>query len=207
MFLRICRSWQKVNSAAFYFGTAAIVPFSLLWIPVSRGSVLLRIVRIPFERAVRYHIWLANLMILLVTLHSIGYIVFYYYNGQAELVDIYIHMSQQEAIHSYAQNYQIFYIHLLGMYLSDQILYAYFGHVLFQITDFICIFYIKASFIMYLTNQILYASFIPKQHSSCTCQNQILHASLISKHLSSCTCEIRFHMHLVYQSNFHRILF
>ena len=100
MFLRICSSWQKVNSAAFYFGTAAIVPFSLLWIPVSRGSVLLRIVGIPFERAVRYHIWLANLMVLLLTLHSIGYIVYYSYTGQPEQVMSYYvstnaYMSQQ----------------------------------------------------------------------------------------------------------------
>ena len=169
MFLWICRSWQKVNSAAFYFGTAAIVPFSLLWIPVSRGSVLLRIVGIPFERAVRYHIWLANLMILLVTLHSIGYIVFYYYNGQAELVDIYIHMSQQEAIHSYAQNYQILYAsfgHELvrsdsicifwSCTFSDDRFYMHllyqsiFHHVLDK-SDSIRIFYTKASFTMYLS--------------------------------------------------------
>ena len=71
--------WQKLDYASYYLGLAAVVPFSLLWIPVSRGSVLLRIAGIPFERAVRYHIWLANLMVLLLTLHSIGYIVYYYY--------------------------------------------------------------------------------------------------------------------------------
>jgi hypothetical protein len=77
-----------VNFASFYFGRVAVLPFSLLWIPVSRGSPLLRLVGIPFERAVRYHIWLSICMIVLVSLHSIGYILLYASTGRAHLVCI-----------------------------------------------------------------------------------------------------------------------
>jgi hypothetical protein len=75
-----------VNFASFYFGRVAVLPFSLLWIPVSRGSPLLRLARVPFERAVRYHIWLSVCMIVLVSLHSIGYILLYACTGRAHLV-------------------------------------------------------------------------------------------------------------------------
>jgi hypothetical protein len=66
-----------------------VLPFSLLWIPVSRGSPLLRLAGIPFERAVRYHIWLSVCMIVLVSLHSVGYILLYVSTGRAHLVYIF----------------------------------------------------------------------------------------------------------------------
>ncbi|KAI5076064.1 hypothetical protein GOP47_0008129 [Adiantum capillus-veneris] len=81
----VSKQWKKVNHAAYYFGTVAIVPFSLLWIPVSRGSPFLRLIGLPFEHAVKYHSWLAVLMMFFVTLRSIGYIVFYMHTGQTAL--------------------------------------------------------------------------------------------------------------------------
>ena len=64
----------------------AMLPFALLWIPVSRGSSLLRLVGIPFEQAVRYHIWLAGSTMLMLTIHSVGYIVAYSYTDRDHLV-------------------------------------------------------------------------------------------------------------------------
>jgi hypothetical protein len=80
------RHWQKVSSVLRVFGEAALLPFALLWVPVSRGSPLLRAARIPFERAVRYHIWLAVTMILLLSVHSLGYIIMYAVTGQSHKV-------------------------------------------------------------------------------------------------------------------------
>mgnify|MGYP000444519281 CR=1 FL=1 len=87
------RPWEKLHYAARYSGTAAVLPFSLLWIPVSRGSPLLRLVGVPFERAVRYHMWLAILMMGLLTFHSIGYILYYVKTNQADKVVDYIMLS------------------------------------------------------------------------------------------------------------------
>ena len=75
-----------MNNVSFYFGRVAVVPFSLLWIPVSRGSPLLRLVGVPFERAVRYHIWLAVSMLVLVSLHSLGYVILYANTNRTHLV-------------------------------------------------------------------------------------------------------------------------
>ncbi|KAI5084359.1 hypothetical protein GOP47_0000528 [Adiantum capillus-veneris] len=68
---------SKIGAAAYCMGRAAMIPFCLLWIPVSRGSPFLRLIRMPFEHAVKYHIWLSTLTIFMLTLHGIGYIVYY----------------------------------------------------------------------------------------------------------------------------------
>ena len=80
------RPWEKLHYAARYAGTVAILPFSLLWIPVSRGSPFLRLVGVSFERAVRYHMWLATLMMVFLTFHGLGYILYYVKTNQANEV-------------------------------------------------------------------------------------------------------------------------
>ncbi|CAA6660249.1 unnamed protein product [Spirodela intermedia] len=47
---------------------------SFLFLPVARGSILLRLIDIPFEHATRYHVWLGNLTMMLFTLHGVGFI-------------------------------------------------------------------------------------------------------------------------------------
>ncbi|PKI50252.1 ferric reduction oxidase 7, chloroplastic-like [Punica granatum] len=56
---------------------ATIGMFSLafLFLPVARGSVLLRLVDIPFEQAARYHVWLGHLTMLLFTLHGLSFVI------------------------------------------------------------------------------------------------------------------------------------
>ena len=48
---------------------------AFLFLPVARGSVLLRLIDIPFEHATRYHVWLGHLTMMLFTLHGLFYII------------------------------------------------------------------------------------------------------------------------------------
>ncbi|KAL8138018.1 hypothetical protein V2J09_004019 [Rumex salicifolius] len=46
-------------------GALGIICLALLFVPIARGSVLLRLINIPFENATRYHVWLGHLTMLL----------------------------------------------------------------------------------------------------------------------------------------------
>lgn len=57
------------------FGLIGLFCLSFLFLPVSRGSVLLRLINIPFEYATRYHVWLGHLTMLLFTIHGLLFVV------------------------------------------------------------------------------------------------------------------------------------
>lgn len=57
------------------FGLIGLFCLALLFITISRGSVLLRIIDIPFEHATRYHVWLGHLTMWLFTLHGLFYMI------------------------------------------------------------------------------------------------------------------------------------
>lgn len=57
------------------FGAIGLYCLAFLFLPVARGSVLLRMIDIPFEHATRYHVWLGHLTMLLFTLHGLFYVV------------------------------------------------------------------------------------------------------------------------------------
>ncbi|KAH7425228.1 hypothetical protein KP509_11G045300 [Ceratopteris richardii] len=82
----VSKGWLKLDYVAYYLGSISVIPFAMLWIPVSRGSPFLRLIGVPFEHAVRYHIWLSVITIILVSLHSIGFIVFYMRTGQTNQI-------------------------------------------------------------------------------------------------------------------------
>ncbi|CAM6092785.1 unnamed protein product [Calypogeia fissa] len=72
------RSLQKLEKIGHLFGNTAVIPIALLWIPVSRGSAILQVIGVPFERAVKYHTWLGYLAVWLLILHGIlltGYFI------------------------------------------------------------------------------------------------------------------------------------
>eukprot|EP00252_Welwitschia_mirabilis_P001020 TRINITY_DN10_c0_g1_i2.p1 TRINITY_DN10_c0_g1~~TRINITY_DN10_c0_g1_i2.p1 ORF type:complete len:679 (-),score=78.75 TRINITY_DN10_c0_g1_i2:333-2369(-) len=46
-----------------------------LFFPVARGSILLRLMNIPFEHATKYHVWLGHVTMGLFTAHGLCYIV------------------------------------------------------------------------------------------------------------------------------------
>ncbi|CAM6092355.1 unnamed protein product [Calypogeia fissa] len=60
----------KMNAIALSYGKTTVIPISLLWIPVSRGSAILQVTGVPFDRAVKYHKWLGHLAVWLIIGHS-----------------------------------------------------------------------------------------------------------------------------------------
>ncbi|KAI3754967.1 hypothetical protein L1987_54759 [Smallanthus sonchifolius] len=55
------------------FGSIGLICLAFLFLPVARGSILLRLTNIPFEHATRYHVWLGHLTLTLFTLHGFCY--------------------------------------------------------------------------------------------------------------------------------------
>ncbi|KAJ0095583.1 hypothetical protein Patl1_16749 [Pistacia atlantica] len=52
-----------------------IILLAFLFIPIARGSILLRLIDIPFGHAARYHVWLGHLTMLFFTLHGLCYVI------------------------------------------------------------------------------------------------------------------------------------
>ena len=70
------RVWADVVFwLAFYAGRAALVPISVIAIPLSRFSALWRSVGLPHEMTVAYHRWCGHLLMGLLTFHAVGYFV------------------------------------------------------------------------------------------------------------------------------------
>ncbi|XP_048128932.1 ferric reduction oxidase 7, chloroplastic-like [Rhodamnia argentea] len=64
------------------FGTIGIYCLAFLFLPISRGSVLLSIIDVPFEQATRYHVWLGHLTMFLFTLHGLCFVIAWALEGQ-----------------------------------------------------------------------------------------------------------------------------
>ena len=64
-----------LNNLGLRLGSIGLDCFAFLFLPVARGSVLLRLINIPFEQAIRYHVWLGHLTMLLFTLHGLIYVI------------------------------------------------------------------------------------------------------------------------------------
>lgn len=58
-----------------HFASIELYCLAFLFLPIARGSVLLRLIDIPFEHATRYHVWLGHLTMLIFTLHGLFYII------------------------------------------------------------------------------------------------------------------------------------
>ncbi|KAH7520875.1 hypothetical protein FEM48_Zijuj08G0192100 [Ziziphus jujuba var. spinosa] len=63
-------------------GSIGMFCLGFLFLPVARGSVLLRLIDIPFEHATRYHVWLGHLTMLLFTLHGLFYVIAWAIEGR-----------------------------------------------------------------------------------------------------------------------------
>eukprot|EP00850_Spirogloea_muscicola_P019734 SM000197S05477 [mRNA] locus=s197:245380:250444:- [translate_table: standard] len=61
------------DAASVNIGWVGFLPLIVIFIPVTRGSALLRLCGIPFEQAVKYHRWLCVGHFVLELLHAIGY--------------------------------------------------------------------------------------------------------------------------------------
>ncbi|GLJ11029.1 hypothetical protein SUGI_0140800 [Cryptomeria japonica] len=68
--------WQrKLGITAGYLGTVGALCLAFLFFPITRGSVLLQLLNVSFEISVKYHIWIANVAMALLTAHGMGYLV------------------------------------------------------------------------------------------------------------------------------------
>nr|WEQ60891.1 FRO7 [Lycium barbarum] len=83
------KSALLLELTGFRFGFIGLVCLAFLFLPVARGSVLLRAIDIPFEHATRYHVWLGHLTMALFTLHGLFYVICWAMRGRLleELVD------------------------------------------------------------------------------------------------------------------------
>ncbi|KAF9604069.1 hypothetical protein IFM89_001955 [Coptis chinensis] len=71
-------SWEKSSLMLALmgsrFGTIGLFCLAFLFLPVARGSFLLRLIDVPFEQATRYHVWLGHLTMLMFTLHGVFFL-------------------------------------------------------------------------------------------------------------------------------------
>mmetsp|Transcript_51755 Transcript_51755/g.166909 ORF Transcript_51755/g.166909 Transcript_51755/m.166909 type:complete len:354 (-) Transcript_51755:273-1334(-) len=66
---------EALSSAAKQAGKVAMIPISLLGVPLSKSSALWRLVGLSHEEAVSFHRWLGILAMLLTSFHTLGYVV------------------------------------------------------------------------------------------------------------------------------------
>ncbi|KAG6652343.1 hypothetical protein CIPAW_05G000100 [Carya illinoinensis] len=78
-----------LQMSAYTFGLIALSCLAFLFLPIVRGSILLRPVDIPFEHATRYHVWLGNLTMFLLTLHGLFYMILWAIRGiiRSEIIE------------------------------------------------------------------------------------------------------------------------
>ncbi|KAL2939583.1 Ferric reduction oxidase 6 [Bienertia sinuspersici] len=76
------KSCLMLERAGANLGLIGLFCLSLLFLPISRGSILLRLVDIPFEHATRYHVWLGHLTMVLFTLHGLFYVIAWAMEGR-----------------------------------------------------------------------------------------------------------------------------
>ncbi|KAK4431453.1 Ferric reduction oxidase 2 [Sesamum alatum] len=70
--------WEvKLDSVALLLGLVGNVCLSFLFFPVTRGSPILRLVRLTSESTVKYHIWLGHTALTLFTAHGLCYVIFW----------------------------------------------------------------------------------------------------------------------------------
>ncbi|CAL9205578.1 unnamed protein product [Musa hybrid cultivar] len=63
-------------------GLIGLFCLAFLFLPVARGSILLRLIDIPFEHATRYHVWLGHLTMAMFTLHGLFYVISWALQGR-----------------------------------------------------------------------------------------------------------------------------
>ncbi|XP_002975964.2 ferric reduction oxidase 2 [Selaginella moellendorffii] len=80
--------WErKLEMVGTNLGLVGIVCLAFLFFPVARGSVFLRLLNVPFEHAIKYHIWIGHIMMVIWTVHGLVFVIFWAVTGKmTELV-------------------------------------------------------------------------------------------------------------------------
>ncbi|XP_045804561.1 ferric reduction oxidase 7, chloroplastic-like isoform X3 [Trifolium pratense] len=76
------KSLHMLDFMGLRLGMMGKMCLAFLFIPISRGSVLLRFIDIPFEHATKYHVWLGHLTIVLFTLHGLFFAIEWLMEGR-----------------------------------------------------------------------------------------------------------------------------
>eukprot|EP01018_Ginkgo_biloba_P023155 Gb_14298 [translate_table: standard] len=76
------KRWVMLESAGLQLGSVGLFCLGFLFLPVARGSVLLRLIDIPFEHATKYHVWLGHVTMALFTAHGLCYLVAWTLEGR-----------------------------------------------------------------------------------------------------------------------------
>ncbi|XP_031476001.1 ferric reduction oxidase 7, chloroplastic-like [Nymphaea colorata] len=78
-----------LDLVGLHFGSIGLFCTAFLFLPISRGSILLRLIDIPFEHATRYHVWLGHVTMILFTLHGLCYVISWSIQGtlQPKLIE------------------------------------------------------------------------------------------------------------------------
>ncbi|KAJ8647365.1 hypothetical protein MRB53_000388 [Persea americana] len=76
------KSYFVLEVFGLRLGSIGLFCLAFLFLPVARGSILLRLIDIPFEHATRYHVWLGHVTMAIFTLHGICYIVAWAMQGR-----------------------------------------------------------------------------------------------------------------------------
>ncbi|KAK2448209.1 ferric reduction oxidase [Trifolium repens] len=76
------KSLHMLDIMGLRLGAIGLMCLAFLFIPISRGSVLLRFIDIPFEHATKYHVWLGHLTMVLFTLHGLFYSIEWLIEGR-----------------------------------------------------------------------------------------------------------------------------
>ncbi|KAL7583087.1 hypothetical protein Lser_V15G43873 [Lactuca serriola] len=70
--------WEvKLDSIGLMLGLIGNICLSLLFFPVTRGSLVLRLLGLTSESTIKYHIWIGNLTMMFFIAHGLCYIVFW----------------------------------------------------------------------------------------------------------------------------------
>ncbi|KAG0568392.1 hypothetical protein KC19_6G016700 [Ceratodon purpureus] len=81
------KRWQaKLDKSGELFGKVIPFAMTLLFVPITRGSPIMRLIHVPFEHAVRYHRWLGHLTMVLIATHGVLYSIYYYSRHEMHMV-------------------------------------------------------------------------------------------------------------------------
>ncbi|KAF9615573.1 hypothetical protein IFM89_024662 [Coptis chinensis] len=70
--------WEsKLESASLRLGLVGNICLAFLFFPVARGSSILPLVGLTSESSIKYHIWLGHIVMVLLTAHGLGYVVYW----------------------------------------------------------------------------------------------------------------------------------
>lgn len=113
------------------FGMIGLLCMVFLFLPISRGSILLRLVDIPFEHATKYHVWLGHITMAFFSFHGLCYVVAWIVQGRLlELVSLslsffvfnFTYFCSESLIKSYFQASLLLTLSLSLRYLSGKLL-------------------------------------------------------------------------------------